>query len=111
MKKCLMITAIALCFASFVTGLENSKEESETIVELALTPELCPAVEQAQAALSTPVELGQLPWETKTNWLPYCSTVHGNYCPVVGGITRCLLAPYEPEICVCQSNNTWRCYW
>ena len=111
MKKIFLIAVVALFITGFAVGLEEKPAESEVTVETVATPELCPAAMQAQAALSTPEELGLLPWETRTSWLPSCSSVHGSYCPVVGGITRCLLAPFEPEICVCQSDNTWRCYW
>ncbi len=40
-------------------------------------------------------------------WLPLCRNVHGRSCPRPGAITRCLLAPGEPEICICQ--GTWNC--
>ena len=43
--------------------------------------------------------------------LPWCSQVHGTSCSPPDSITRCLLAPGEPEICICQASGTWKCCW
>lgn len=40
---------------------------------------------------------------------PSCWQVDGSYCSNPGSWTRCQWTPYEPEICVCQSNHTWQC--
>ncbi|MEM7052209.1 MAG: hypothetical protein AAF604_21260 [Acidobacteriota bacterium] len=46
---------------------------------------------------------------------PSCFAMNGRSCPVAGSTQLCLLAPFEPEICVCGTHGgstlTLRCLW
>jgi len=105
MKKHLLIAVVALFLAGFAVGLERPAE-LELTVETIATQNLCPA------AMSTPGELGQLPWEVQTSWyLSPCSSIDGYSCPVVGETKQCwIIVEYlQARTCVCQSDNTWDC--
>lgn len=111
MKKRWMIAAVVLCLTSLAVAAQATPAEQSAMSKQALFPEMCPVAEHALAAPSTP--LGSAPWlgTVQPFGLPSCSSVHGTSCSPPGSHRFCLLAPGEPEICVCQNNNTWKCYW
>lgn len=40
---------------------------------------------------------------------PRCGALQGQACSPPGSFTRCQWTQFEPDICVCQSDNTWQC--
>ncbi len=66
-----------------------------------------PVISEAEPVVGIPgIQITPAYWG-----LPWCSQVHGRSCSPPDSMTHCLLAPGEPEICICQSSGTWKCYW
>ncbi len=103
MRKALFVIGVlSLLGGSLLLG-------AQTVEETSAIPAAMPT-----AALSGPSCLAPaaLPFQDTAHYwggLPRCSRKNGTWCSSPGSLSRCELAPGEPEICVCQSSNTWLC--
>lgn len=109
MKKRLLVFALAGCLVSFAAVLPGFAAEQDMTAELAPEVGQDTTLEQVQPTPETPDALEPSEQITPAA-LPSCFSVHGTAC-TPPATRHCLLAPYEPEICVCQSDNTWKCLW
>jgi hypothetical protein len=107
MKK-LIVCAAMLALVAIPMGIQAETPESVESVESVES-----AVELEQK-IETPEQEGSLEDfdftqpETMAS-LVSCGSKNGTYCSTPFTKIRCMWAPYEPGICVCQSNNTWLC--
>lgn len=102
MMKRLMIIAMVSCLPFALPSLATEQDvvpEPKPVEEATAEATKAPAPPPVEAAKPVFVSL------------PSCFVVHGTSCAPPNSTRLCLLAPFEPELCVCQSNNTWRCLW
>lgn len=100
-----ILFVLVLVLAATSTAMIGSEvAEVDSIPSELTEPAACLVQDDAGPAL--PFDLGTQSW----GGFPSCVVIHGTYCPVPGAIARCQWTPYEPEICVCQANNTFACF-
>ncbi len=66
-------------------------------------------VGEAAAAVQAPAVPLEFDFMVSASCTPTCGSLHGTSCPTPGAIKRCYHICGEPDICVCQNNNTWSC--
>ena len=66
--------------------------------------------ESSEVAVPALTEAELLQRQDMSGFYPSCQSVHGTFCSSPGTLFFWCQYQYgEPEVCLCQSNHTWRC--
>jgi hypothetical protein len=82
-----------------VTATESLPSSPSNTEEPAPEADACPSTQELLGTPLAPIEVS----------LPSCSAYNGTYCSTPTTKVRCLWAPYEPGLCVCQYSHVWLC--
>jgi hypothetical protein len=109
--SCLTVALPALAAEQDVVSEPQPVDVAST--EAAVVADL-PTVDTEEVVETKKPDISKIPVDpTKPENASYpsCFVLDGTYCSPVNSFRLCQLAPFEPEACVCQSDNTWKCLW